>query len=120
MSLRTDYFLHDHRSAGLIMGEDYENVSHQRQHPGVIVHEKDELKRALESAFEDPDIGIILLTEKFSRDFPEYINSVKLRRGMPLIIDIPDRHGSGRRPPRSRIRSAQEREGEDRLGPHEI
>ena len=66
--------------------------------PGVIVHEKDELKRALESAFEDPDIGIILLTEKFSRDFPEYINSVKLRRGMPLIIDIPDRHGSGRRP----------------------
>ena len=44
--------------------------------PGVIVHEKDELKRALESAFEDPDIGIILLTEKFSRDFPEYINSV--------------------------------------------
>ena len=66
--------------------------------PGVIVHEKDELTRALESAFEDPDIGIILLTEKFSRDFPEYINSVKLRRGMPLIIDIPDRHGSGRRP----------------------
>ncbi len=65
--------------------------------PGVVVHEKDELKEALEAAFADPDIGIILLTEKFSRDFPDYINSVKLGTGMPLIIDIPDRHGSGRR-----------------------
>ncbi len=66
--------------------------------PGVVVHKKDELKGALEAAFADPDIGIILLTEKFSRDFPDYVNSVKLRGGMPLIIDIPDRHGTGRRP----------------------
>ncbi|HAE44610.1 MAG: V-type ATP synthase subunit F [Lachnospiraceae bacterium] len=66
--------------------------------PGVVVHEKNELKEALETAFADPDIGIILLTEKFGRDFPDYVNSVKLRTGMPLIIDIPDRHGSGRRP----------------------
>lgn len=65
--------------------------------PGVVVHEKNELKEALEAAFADPDIGIILLTEKFGRDFPDYVNSVKLRTGMPLIIDIPDRHGSGRR-----------------------
>ena len=66
--------------------------------PGVVVHEKNELKEALETAFADPDIGIILLTENFGRDFPDYVNSVKLRTGMPLIIDIPDRHGSGRRP----------------------
>ena len=33
--------------------------------PGVVVHEKNELKEALETAFADPDIGIILLTEKF-------------------------------------------------------
>lgn len=66
--------------------------------PGVVVHEKNELREALETAFADPDIGIILLTEKFGRDFPDYVNSVKLRTGMPLIIDIPDRHGSGRRP----------------------
>ena len=66
--------------------------------PGVVVHEKNELKEALETAFADPDIGIILMTEKFGRDFPDYVNSVKLRTGMPLIIDIPDRHGSGRRP----------------------
>ena len=45
----------------------------------------------------DKDIGIILLTEKFGRDFPDYVNSIKLATKMPIIIDVPDRHGSGRR-----------------------
>ena len=61
-------------------------------------HGKDELEAALTAAFADPDIGVLLLTEKFGRDFPEYVNRVKLAHRMPLIIDIPDRHGSGRRP----------------------
>ena len=52
--------------------------------PGVVAHGKDELEAALTAAFADPDIGVLLLTEKFGRDFP--------------VIDIPDRHGSGRRP----------------------
>lgn len=65
--------------------------------PGVIVHKKDELVAAVEKAFADPEIGIVLLTEKFSRDFPDYVNSLKQRGGMPLIVDIPDRHGSGRK-----------------------
>ena len=50
---------------------------------GVIVHEHDELKEALERTIADKEIGIILLTEKFGREFPEI---------------IPDRHGTGRRP----------------------
>ena len=65
--------------------------------PGVVAHGKDELEAALTAAFADPDIGVLLLTEKFGRDFPEYVNRVKLAHRMPLI-DIPDRHGSGRRP----------------------
>lgn len=65
---------------------------------GCIVHEKQELQEALERAFADKEIGILLLTEKFGRDFPEVVNHAKLTHSMPLIIEIPDRHGTGRRP----------------------
>ena len=41
---------------------------------------------------------IILLTEKFGREFPEIIDDVKLHHKTPLIIEIPDRHGTGRKP----------------------
>ena len=52
---------------------------------GVVVHERAELKEALEHTIADKEVGIILLTEKFGREFPE-------------IIEIPDRHGTGRKP----------------------
>ena len=51
-----------------------------------------------EKACTDKDIGIILLTEKFGRDFPDLVNAEKLSHRLPLIIDIPDRHGTGCRP----------------------
>ena len=41
---------------------------------------------------------MILLTEKFGREFPEIIDNVKLERKLPLIVEIPDRHGTGRKP----------------------
>jgi V/A-type H+-transporting ATPase subunit F len=37
------------------------------------------------------------LTEKFGREFPELIDEIKLERKMPLLIEIPDRHGTGRK-----------------------
>lgn len=65
---------------------------------GCVVHEKNQLKSALEKAVSDKDIGIILLTEKFGREFPDIIDDVRLNRKLPLIIEIPDRHGTGRKP----------------------
>jgi V/A-type H+-transporting ATPase subunit F len=65
---------------------------------GVVVHEKEELKTAIEQAIADKENGIILLTEKFGRDFPEMVNDFRVNTNMPIIIDIPDRHGTGRRP----------------------
>ena len=64
---------------------------------GVVVHERDELRQALETTLADKDIGIILLTEKFGRKFPDIIDDVKLNHRLPLIIEIPDRHGTGRK-----------------------
>ena len=65
---------------------------------GAVVHVRDELKEALNKALADRDIGILLLTEKFGREFPEIIDNVKLNRKFPLIVEIPDRHGTGRKP----------------------
>ena len=65
---------------------------------GVVVHEREELKEALEKALADKDIGILLLTEKFGREFPEIVDDVKLNHKVPLIVEIPDRHGTGRKP----------------------
>ena len=65
---------------------------------GVVVHTREELKNALETALSDKDIGILLLTEKFGREFPEIVDDVKLNHKIPLIIEIPDRHGTGRKP----------------------
>ena len=63
-----------------------------------VVHEREELKQELDKVLADKDIGIILLTEKFGREFPEIIDNVKLERRLPLIVEIPDRHGTGRKP----------------------
>ena len=63
---------------------------------GVVVHEREELEEALSFVTGQPDIGIVLLTEKLGRDFPELVNDLKLGRRTPLFVEIPDRHGSGR------------------------
>ena len=65
---------------------------------GVMADGRDDLREALERAIADKEIGIILLMEKFGREFPEIIDNVKLNYKTPLIIEVPDRHGTGRKP----------------------
>ena len=63
---------------------------------GVVVHKREELYEALQNVLNDKSIGIVLLTEKFGREFPDIIDDIKLKRKMPLLVEIPDRHGTGR------------------------
>ena len=65
---------------------------------GVVVHEKQEIKQALDEVLSQKDIGIILMTEKLGKEIPEIVDDIKLIRTFPLLLEIPDRHGSGRRP----------------------
>ncbi|MDE6606716.1 MAG: V-type ATP synthase subunit F [Lachnospiraceae bacterium] len=65
---------------------------------GAVVHEKQELKEQIEKVLSDKEIGILLLTEKFGRDFPDVIDEVKLHHRLPLVVEVPDRHGTGRAP----------------------
>lgn len=65
---------------------------------GAVVHEEQELKNEIAKVLADKEIGILLLTEKFGRDFPEVIDEVKLNYKLPLVVEVPDRHGTGRKP----------------------
>ena len=64
---------------------------------GVLAESREELKKHLEAAFKDRDIGIVLLNEKFSERYPDIVNAAKMNKNA-LVIEIPDRHGTGRRP----------------------
>ena len=65
---------------------------------GAVVHEKQELQQELDKVLADKEIGIVLLTEKFGKEFPDLVNDVNLNYRLPLFVEIPDRHGTGRKP----------------------
>lgn len=65
---------------------------------GVVIHSKKHLREKLDNVIANKEIGIVLITEKLSKEFPDIINDVKLNRRLPLIVEIPDRHGTGRKP----------------------
>ena len=65
---------------------------------GAVVHEKQELKAEIDKVLADKEIGILLLTEKFGKEFPDISDHIRLERKLPLIVEIPDRHGTGRAP----------------------
>ena len=63
---------------------------------GVAVHDKDSAVKALTEAMDDPEVGIVLMTERLVSLCPELIYDLKLHRARPLIVEIPDRHAEGR------------------------
>ncbi|MDR2648224.1 MAG: V-type ATP synthase subunit F [Clostridiales bacterium] len=63
---------------------------------GAVVHTLDELRVQLDKVISDEDIGIVLIMEKLSKQFPDIIKEIKLTRNLPLLVEIPDRHGTGR------------------------
>ena len=62
---------------------------------GVVVHEADEVRRELEKAAENPEIGVILITNKLLNLCPQLVYDLKLNRKRPLIVEVADRHGAG-------------------------
>ena len=64
---------------------------------GAVVHEREELKEELDRVLADKEVAVIILTEKFGREFPDIIDTFRLERKMPLLVEIPDRHGTGRK-----------------------
>lgn len=62
---------------------------------GEILHTAEEVLSALERVMGDPSIGVVLMTEKLINTCPARIYRYKLNQKRPLIVEVPDRHGSG-------------------------
>ena len=64
---------------------------------GVVVHEKEELEAAIAHVLKRNDISIVFITELLSTKFQSVVEKLKLEHRQPLILEIPDRHGSRKR-----------------------
>ncbi len=59
---------------------------------GVVVHEPQEVRKALDEACNDDEIGIVLVTDKLVDMCSDIVFEYKLKRKTPLIVEMPDRH----------------------------
>ena len=63
---------------------------------GVEVHSEKAFREAFDQALARQDIGILLITEKLSNEYASIVGKTRMTKQLPLILDIPDRHGTGR------------------------
>jgi len=64
--------------------------------PGIIAHGRDETMEAIDKVLKDKDkdIAIIVLTEVAAECITDRIQDLHKNESLPLIVEIPDRHGS--------------------------
>ena len=65
---------------------------------GVVAHEREECREALRNVLSDKNIALLLVTEKLAGLFGDELSDIKQNRKTPLVVEIPDRHGTGRAP----------------------
>ena len=65
---------------------------------GVVAHERAEVQEAIAGAIADHEIGILLVTERLAALCPDALDGLKQRGKQTIVVEIPDRHGTGRSP----------------------
>jgi V/A-type H+-transporting ATPase subunit F len=60
---------------------------------GQTVHNPQEAQAALDSALEDREVGILLITERTAELIRPLVDRYVFTRNFPLIVEIPDRLG---------------------------
>ena len=60
---------------------------------GVVVRSREETLAALDAAFADPTIGVLLMTESLAERCADKLAPRKMEGRTPLVVEIPDRHG---------------------------
>ena len=63
-----------------------------------LAHQRKETQAAITDALSDPGIGILLITEGLAKSCRDFLDAVKQRKGKTVVVEIPDRHGTGRSP----------------------
>jgi V/A-type H+-transporting ATPase subunit F len=65
---------------------------------GVVSHDKGYTEELIRAALLEEDLGVLLITEKLASLCPNLISDIKLNYLRPLLVVIPDRHGTTRPP----------------------
>ncbi|MDR0222058.1 MAG: V-type ATP synthase subunit F [Oscillospiraceae bacterium] len=63
---------------------------------GAVVHESGEALDALNRAVADENVAIVLMTGKAIELCRERVYEIKMGAARPLIVEIPDRHGTAK------------------------
>jgi V/A-type H+/Na+-transporting ATPase subunit F len=63
---------------------------------GIVVHTSGEVAKVLDELTSNEEVNIIILTEKIADLIPEKVKKLKISKLGPLIVEIPDRHGTTR------------------------
>ena len=61
---------------------------------GLVIHEEEKLKQELEVLAQNPEIAIVLITEKLVNLSRDFLQEFRLKNKKPIIVEIPDRHGA--------------------------
>ncbi len=65
---------------------------------GVVVREEEAASEAIRAAVENPSVGVLLVTEGLAALCADLLAPVKMSAHRPLVVEIPDRHSTGRAP----------------------
>lgn len=63
---------------------------------GIVVHDEKNIEEELERIIRDKEVGVLLITEIINQRVEGKIADIKLNYALPLIVVVPDRHGSKR------------------------
>jgi len=61
---------------------------------GEVVNSAEGVQAAFDKVFQRDDIGVVLITQLLGEMCPGLLVKLKKEHPRPLIIEIPDRHGS--------------------------
>lgn len=65
---------------------------------GVVVHGREEVLNSIDLCLSDSTLGIIMITEKLAALIPSRLDEMRRLGHLPLIVVVPDRHGTQREP----------------------
>lgn len=65
---------------------------------GVVVHGAHDTSRAMTEALLMEDIAIVAITELAASLIPDTIQRLREQGDLPIVVEIPDRHGTKRDP----------------------
>lgn len=63
---------------------------------GVVCRTEEAARAAIDQAVADPEIGILLITERLAKQCEDKIAPLKMTLLRPLVVEIPDRDSKGR------------------------